>query len=136
MRVRSLWAALAAAIMFLSISPLYAEEQTGAAASSTSHWQVYAWIGQQVQSGILTMKTSGDKVVATFNHITIHGTLVDYGKQINATYTGPRGDGWITLNFHNEDNGFGGTWGLKGKPADGKFVGTRVQPGAAPPASP
>jgi hypothetical protein len=84
----------------------------------------------------MTMTTTGEKVVATFKIVTIHGTLVDYGNQMNATYTGPRGEGWITFNFHNEGNGFGGTWGLKGKPADGKFVGSRVAPSAAPAASP
>ena len=129
MRVQSLWlAVLALIVASLAASAALADPNPGSA--TTSHWQVYAWIGQNVQSGIMTMTTTGEKVVAHFKNITFHGTLVDYGNQVNATYTGPRGDGWVTLHFHNEGNGFGGEWGLKGKPADGKFVGSRVSASA------
>ena len=134
MRLLRSWpVAVAIIAVLLNVSAVRADSTSGTAAPS--HWQVYAWIGQNVQSGIMTMTTSGEKVVAHFNNITFHGTLVDNGNQINATYTGPRGDGWVTLHFHNEGNGFGGEWGLKGKPADGKFVGTRATASPAPAAS-
>jgi len=134
MRRQSLWLAAAAAIVVsLTVAPVLADSNPETA--TTSHWQVYAWIGQNVQSGIMTMTTTGDKVVATLKNLKIHGTLVDYGNQMNATYTGPRGEGWITLTFHNEGDGFGGQWGLKAKPADGKFVGSRVSASATPAAT-
>jgi hypothetical protein len=98
---------------------------------TTSHWQVYAWIGQQVVSGVMTMTQTGNKVSATFHGNTIAGTMTD-ATHMNATWSGPRGEGWITLAFHNEGNGFGGTWGPKGKASDGRFVGTRITPSPAP----
>ncbi len=104
-------------------------------APTTSHWQVYAWIGQRVESGIMTMTVTGEKVSATFRNNTIHGQIVDYGNQMNATFSGPAGNGWITLHFHNDNNGFGGEWGQKGQAGEGKFVGTRVKASPAPSAT-
>jgi len=126
-RVLSSLAALALVIIVGSLA-VRADTQEG----TTSYWQVHAWIGQNVVSGVMIMTMTGNKVVAKFRDNTIHGDLVEGGNQINASYTGPRGSGWITLNLHNEGNGFGGEWGQKGKGADGKFVGSRITPSPAP----
>lgn len=120
----------AVAILCLGIVGVRADS-TGTT-STTSHWQVYAWVGQETVNGVLTMTRTGNKVVGAFRDNAITGELVDDGNQLNGTWTGPRGSGWITLHFHDNGNGFDGTWGQKGKPSDGKLVGGRVTPSPAP----
>lgn len=109
-------------------------ESTGvrAANSGTTHWQVYAWIGQTVEDGVMTMTTTGTKVVAQFRGNAITGTLVDDGQQLNGDWSGPRGAGWLTVHFRGEGTRFNGSWGQKGKPADGKFVGNLITSSPAP----
>jgi hypothetical protein len=97
-----------------------------------SQWHVDAWIGQHVVDDVLTMQTTGSKVVGSFHGNTITGTLVNEGAQLNGNWTGPRGSGWITLHFHNDGNGFSGTWGQKSKPSDGQLVGGRLTPSPTP----
>jgi hypothetical protein len=97
-----------------------------------SQWHVTAWIGQTIVDDTLTLRTTGEKVVGEFHGNAITGTLVNEGAQLNGNWTGPRGSGWITLHFHNDGNGFSGTWGQKGKPADGQFVGGRLTPSPTP----
>jgi hypothetical protein len=98
----------------------------------TSKWHVVAWIGQTAIEDTLTIQTTGTKVVGQFHGNAITGTLVNDGAQLNGNWTGPRGTGWITLHFHNDGNGFSGTWGQASKPADGQFVGARIEPSPSP----
>ena len=105
---------------------LFGSTNVRADSAATTHWRVYAWIGQTVVDGVLTMTTTGAKVVGKFRDNQITGDMVQDGAQLNGNWTGPRGAGWITLHVHNGGNGFGGEWGQKGKPADGKFVGTLI----------
>jgi hypothetical protein len=118
---------IAIALIILGSTNVSADETT-----LTTHWKVYAWIGQNYVDGVMTMNVTGTKVVGKFRDNSITGNLVDQGAQLNGDWTGPRGNGWITLNFHNDGQGFGGEWGQKGKPADGKFVGSLIAPSPAP----
>jgi hypothetical protein len=90
-------------------------------APATTQWQVYAWIGEQTVDGVMILTTSGEKVTGQFRGNAITGQLVDYGNQFNGNYNGPRGEGWITLHFHNGRTGF-----------DGKVVGHLLTPSPAP----
>jgi hypothetical protein len=103
--------------------------------TSTSQWQLIEYQGNAVVQGILTATRTGNTVSGMWNNNTLHGTLVDNGKQLNGTWTGPQGSGWITLHYANDGNGFHGTWGQKGKPAAGKLIGQRLTPSPAPAAT-
>ncbi len=122
-------------LSLIFLVPVLVVTAIGAQAESTttvSHWDVIAYVGNDYVSAVMTLHRTGDNVSGTFNHNTINGKIVDDGQQLNGTWSGPRGSGWITLHYSNGGNGFHGTWGQKGKPADGNLVGHRVTPSPAP----
>jgi hypothetical protein len=55
------------------------------------------------------------------------GTFVT-GSQINGTWHGPGGAGWLTVYASPNGHSFNGTWGYKGRAANGSFVGNKVLP--------
>jgi hypothetical protein len=106
-----------------------------ATTTTTSQWQLIEYQGNAVVQGVLSATRTGNSINGTWNKNTIQGTLVNDGRQLNGTWTGPQGSGWITLHYANDGNGFHGTWGQKGKPAAGKLIGQRLTPSPAPAAT-
>ncbi|MBV8246113.1 MAG: hypothetical protein JOZ38_09355 [Candidatus Eremiobacteraeota bacterium] len=80
-------------------------------------------------SATITLKQSGMSVVGSNakNGNGFTGTFVN-DTQINGTWKGPGGAGWLTVYVSPNGHSFNGTWGYNGRKANGSFVGNKVLP--------
>jgi hypothetical protein len=96
-----------------------------------------SWVVQQ--SGLngtsesrISLTQSGNGIVgrnpANGNGFT--GTFVN-DSQINGTWKGPGGAGWLTIYASPNGHSFNGTWGYNGRPANGSFTGNKYLPPSA-----
>jgi len=92
------------------------------------------WVIQQ--SGLngtsdskITLKQSGMGLVGSnaANGNGFTGTFVN-DTQINGTWHGPGGAGWLTIYASANGHSFNGSWGYNGKKENGTFVGNKVLP--------
>jgi hypothetical protein len=92
------------------------------------------WVVQQTgpngnMSGRITLTQSGTRVVGT-NPTTKNGFSGNFvsDTQINGTWNGPGGAGWLTVFVTPNGHSFNGTWGYNGRKANGSFVANKVLP--------
>jgi hypothetical protein len=95
----------------------------------TGTWTVQQTGPNGTSTGTIKLTQSGNGVVghnaATQNGI--NGTFVS-DSQINGTWNGPGGAGWLTVYASPNGHSFNGTWGYNGRKANGSFVGNKVLP--------
>lgn len=114
----------ALAIVALSIG-------TGLAAPPdlSGHWVVQQTGPNGNLTTQVTMTQSGMKVVGT-SSTTRNGFSGQFvsDTQINGTWNGPGGAGWLTVFVSPNGHSFNGTWGYNGRKANGSFVANKVLP--------
>ena len=83
-------------------------------------------------SGKIVLTQSGNTIVGTnkANGNNFNGEFVT-DTQINGTWKGPGGAGWLTVYVTPNGHSFNGTWGYNGRKANGSFVGQKYLPPSA-----
>jgi hypothetical protein len=97
--------------------------------SVTGTWNVMQSSLNGTTTHTLTLSQSGSGIVG-------HDATTDTGyegkfvndEQIDATWHGPAGAGWMTIYVTPNGHSFNGTWGYHGRSANGSFVGNKVLP--------
>jgi hypothetical protein len=93
------------------------------------HWVVQQTGANGNSSSQVTLTQSGNRVVGTSTTTKngFSGTFVN-DTQINGTWNGPGGAGWLTVFVSPNGHSFNGTWGYNGRKANGSFVANKVLP--------
>ena len=97
----------------------------------TGNWNLQQTGANGTTDITITLRQSGNGLTgqtSTGNGIT--GTFVN-DEQINGTWHGPGGAGWITVYVTPNGHSFNGTWGYNGRKANGSFVGNKFLPPSA-----
>ena len=69
--------------------------------------------GAEFASRRVKLHQLGQTVVGNFGQGTqLGGTIAPASSTMNGTWKGPRGDGWVKLQFTPDGRGFAGDWGL------------------------
>ncbi|MDQ6768241.1 MAG: hypothetical protein M3Z41_10575, partial [Candidatus Eremiobacteraeota bacterium] len=95
----------------------------------SGHWQVEIASGYSIFGGTMAFSEVGQTVIGRTGHTAIEGKMVSDTK-MDASWNGPKGAGWMTLNFDASGDSFKGEWGFHGRKADGSFSGRRLPAGA------
>jgi hypothetical protein len=95
----------------------------------TGHWVVQQTGPNGNSSSQITLTQSGNKVVGT-SSTTKNGFSAQFvnDTQMNGTWNGPGGAGWLTVFVSPNGHSFNGTWGYNGRKANGSFVANKVLP--------
>lgn len=97
-----------------NLSGTWAVEQTGRNGTTT---------------GTITLKQSGNGLVGNNAKTGVGYTATFVNtSQMNGTWHGPGGAGWLTVYVSPNGHSFNGTWGYHGREANGSFVGNKVLP--------
>jgi hypothetical protein len=100
-----------------------------AAPNLTGQWTVEQSGLNGTSTSTVSLTQSGNSIVGKNpkNGNGFTGTFVN-ASQINGTWKGPGGAGWLTVYVSANGHSFNGTWGYNGRKANGSFVGNKVEP--------
>jgi hypothetical protein len=95
----------------------------------TGQWTVEQSGMNGTSTSTVSLTQSGSSIVGKNpkNGNGFQGTFVN-NTQINGTWKGPGGAGWLTVYVSANGHSFNGTWGYNGRKANGSFVGNKVEP--------
>lgn len=95
----------------------------------SGHWVIQQTGPNGNSSSQVTLTQSGNRVVGT-SATTKNGFSGNFvsDTQINGTWNGPGGAGWLTVFVSPNGHSFNGTWGYNGRKANGSFVANKVLP--------
>jgi hypothetical protein len=121
---RSMFLLIAAAIV-LALGSVSAQ---AAPVNATGKWKAQVTSSNGLSSGTLTLNQVGTTVIGKGigGMNTIKGTMVT-DTEMNGTFDGPQGAGWLTVEFSADGKSFQGTWGFHGKKSSGSFIAKRVK---------
>jgi hypothetical protein len=88
-------------------------------------WRVQVSGGSEFYSGVMVLNQVAQTVIGRAGKSTINGTMVSDTK-MEARWNGPKGAGWMTIDFDSNGQSFRGEWGYNGRKADGSFAGKRI----------
>jgi hypothetical protein len=117
------------ALCMIALVGLSAGIGSAAPPNLTGTWTVQQTGPNGNTTSQITLTQSGNKVVGTnaTNKNGFSGTFVS-DAQINATWNGPGGAGWLTVWVTPNGHSFNGTWGYNGRKANGSFVANKILP--------
>ena len=99
-----------------------------AAPNITGNWKVEQSGYNGPSSTTLKLQQSGDNIVGTSSSgNNFQGKFVN-DTQIDATWHGPGGSGWLTVYVTPNGHSFNGQWGYHGRGPNGTFVGNKFLP--------
>lgn len=92
-------------------------------------WNIVGAGGPNAFAGTMTCRQSGRGVVCHAGDITMHGAVPESAPdKVRANWSSPRGSGWFSFWFNEDNNSFNGVWGYgsdTSRPA-GRVVGQRA----------
>lgn len=117
-------------VVFLSIAmvllPASVAAQTQNNVNATGKWSVDS-TGEPLANGTVRLRQDGPSITGTYaGGGTIDGKFEPGSLQVDATWTDPRGNGWMTIVFGADGNRFSGDWGRPGSKPSGHFEGSRA----------
>lgn len=126
MNVKRYFASLSAGI---AIAALAWAGALAAPPNLTGTWTVQQTGANGTTTGTVTLKQSGNGLVGqnTTTGRGFTGTFVT-DTQINGTWHGSDGAGWLTVYVSPNGHSFNGSWGYHGRKENGTFVGNKVLP--------
>jgi hypothetical protein len=81
--------------------------------------------GDYFSRSTVHLRQEGNTVIGDYDpHGSLHGTMKD--NILSATWSDPRGSGWLTFKFNLQGSGFSGDWGYGGKKPSGQLIGKRI----------
>ena len=94
----------------------------------TGNWKVEQSGYNGTTTATLKLTQSGENIVGTSsNGNNFQGKFVK-DNQIDATWHGPSGAGWLTVYVTPNGHSFNGEWGYNGRKPNGTFVGNKFLP--------
>ena len=119
---------LFSALAIVALTSVVALAQ-GSAPNLTGTWVVEQSGLNGTSTSKITVSQSGTGLTGqnAANGNSFTGQFVS-DSQINGTWHGPGGAGWLTIYATPNGHSFNGTWGYNGRKANGSFVGNKVLP--------
>jgi hypothetical protein len=121
------WFASIAFIFSFALCSLAAQAQAQAQSSvnATGNWSLTN-SGDNFGTATASIKQVGSQIVGQFGQGgQFNGTFKAGTMQVDGNWKGPKGTGWITLIFV-DNNSFSGDWGYNGRKPSGHIVATRI----------
>lgn len=89
-------------------------------------WNITVAGGSRAIAGPMTCTQSGPSAVCHAGNVVINGKFRTKDK-VRATWSSPRGQGWFSFWFNDDNNSFNGVWGFGAdtNPPAGRVVGQR-----------
>lgn len=117
-------------IAFLSFAMVLLPASAGAQAqnnvNATGNWSVSS-TGEPLANGTFRLRQDGLNMTGTYGGGgKIDGKFEPGTLQVDATWSDPRGSGWMTIVFGADGNRFSGDWGRPGSRPSGHFDGSRA----------
>src|SRR5690349_11943888 len=96
-----------------SLTGTWSVQQTGLNGTTTQEIKI-----EQSGNGIVGKAPNGNGYTGTFKN----------DSQIDGTWHGPGGAGWLTIYASANGHSFNGSWGYNGRKENGTFVGQKILP--------
>jgi hypothetical protein len=113
-------------IIAIALVPITGGAQAQNSVNATGNWTVNT-TGEPLASGTFRLRQNGPNVTGTYGGGgTFEGKFEPGSLQVDATWSDPRGYGWMTIVFGADGNRFSGDWGRPGSKPSGHFDGSRA----------